>query len=285
MNSIVSTTTRRQPPGTPESGIQAASDYLVYRPDNLCRDLPPIVFVHGYSRRAQEQVAVLRRLADASRRALIAPLFTVERHPRYQRLGKGRDGQRADHYFDACLARAGEQLGVCTDRFSLLGYSGGAQFGHRWTMTRPGRVEHLLAVAAGWYTFPDPELAFPIGLATAGRLRRVILDPAEFLAVPTTVLVGADDRDAINLRRGARIDAQQGVNRVERARRWVLAMRMAARLYRVDARIDYREVPGVDHDFDGFVAKGNLIELLLAAMQEVAQRGDATSGVEQDRVA
>lgn len=281
MNSIASP----MPPHALPRAAHARTDYLSYLPDNVDRDLAPIVFVHGYSRRVHEQVEVLHRLADATRRALIAPHFTRELHPRYQRLGKGSDGQRADHYFDACLAAAGQRLGVSTKRVMLLGYSGGAQFCHRWAMTRPERVEHLIAVAAGWYTFPNPDLAFPYGLATAGRLRRVSLDPASFLTVPTTVLVGAEDRDSVNLRRSPRIDAQQGDTRVERARRWVLAMRMAARLYRVDANIAYQEVPGIDHDFDNFVARGHLLELVLAAIQETPRLQDGGSAGVNSRAA
>jgi pimeloyl-ACP methyl ester carboxylesterase len=166
-----------------------------------------------------------------------------------------------------------------------MGYSGGAQFSHRWTMTRPERVEHLIAVAAGWYTFPNPDLAFPYGLATAGRLRRVSFDPESFLAVPTTVLVGGEDRDSVNLRRNPRLDAQQGDTRVERARRWVLAMRMAARLYRVDANIAYQEVPGVDHDFHNFVARGHLLELVLAAILETPRSEEGDGNGVNDRAA
>ena len=247
--------------------------YLEYMPRQVNPDLEPLVFVHGYTRRADEQLQQLKALADATGRALLAPFFGKTQHPRYQRLGKGVDGPRADRYFDACLEDAASRLGLRSDRFVLMGYSGGAQFAHRYAMVYPHRVARLIAIAAGWYTFPDREKSYPYGLATAGKLRRVSMNPETFLQVPMTVLVGARDFDTTNLRSNPRLDSQQGTSRVERARRWVLAMRMAARLYRVKADIVYQEVPGIGHSFTQFVAKGCLRELVLAAINEGVNDG------------
>ncbi len=254
--------------------------YLVYLPKNLNRELEPIVFVHGYTRRAQSQLRQLRLLSDSTGRALLAPCFAKSRHRRYQRLGKGTDGSRADHYFNACLDEVSLIYGLPTDRCVLLGYSGGAQFCHRYAMVHPHRVARLIAVAAGWYTFPDPDVAFPRGMATAGKLRAVSMNPEVFLRIPMTVLVGSCDRTSVNLRSNPHLDRQQGSDRVERARRWVLAMRMAARLYHVDADISYQEVPEIGHSFDEFTKAGYLRELVLAAIEDpgpaVAAEGAAT---------
>lgn len=245
-----------------------ALNYLAYIPDNPHPALEPIVFVHGYKRRGKEQLEQLRRISDASRRALLAPCFCARQHPRYQRLGKGRDQLRADTYFNACLEDATRRHGIDTDRFVLTGFSGGAQFGHRYTMAHPQRVTRLIAIAAGWYTFPDAEVPYPHGLATVRKLRATSLNPEAFLRVPTAVLVGARDLNTVNLRCNPGIDKQQGLTRVERARRWVLAMREAARRYRVKADIRYQEVPGIGHSFDHFVRRGHLLELILGAITD-----------------
>ncbi|GEM_PF-1108795 len=251
-------------------------DYLSYIPSNVNRLLEPLVFVHGYSRRAEDQLNALQELSERTSRALIAPCFTKEQHRRYQRLGRGSDGMRADAYFNACLEHAAEQHELSVDRIILLGYSGGAQFSHRYAMIYPQRVARLIAIAAGWYTFPNPEVSFPYGLATARKLRAVSISPEQFLRIPMTVLVGAKDLDTVNLRRNVELDTQQGSTRVERARRWVLAMRMAARLYRVPADISYQEVPGITHSFDEFVARGHLIELAYAAIDDTPVQGSST---------
>lgn len=250
--------------------------YFSYVPKRVCRDRAPLVFVHGYNRNARDQLELLRPLADRLERVLLAPYFAKEQHPRYQRLGKGTDGERADSYFDSCLREAAGELQVATQRIVLIGFSGGAQFAHRYGMLHPHRVEKLIAVAAGWYTFPDCDTPYPRGLDVRGKLRRANPNPESFLAVPTTVIVGEEDRDDTNLRHGDRLDRQQGSTRVERARRWVLAMRMAARRYGVSADIVYQEVPGMDHDFERFVVHGRLRELLLMGLGE-AHRETATA--------
>jgi pimeloyl-ACP methyl ester carboxylesterase len=246
--------------------------FFTYVPASCDVDAPVLVFVHGYNRRVQEQLRLLRPLADRTGRALVAPYFSRELQPRYQRLGRGSDGRRADGFFDDCVAEATAALGLRAQPFVLLGFSGGAQFAHRYAMLRPGRVAQLIAIAAGWYTFPDSEEPFPRGLDVRRKLRRADLNPEHFLAVPTTVIVGEDDCDDVNVRRSAALDRQQGRTRVERARRWVLAMRMAARRYRVATDIVYQEVPAMDHDFERFVERGRLRELIQAAIDDCGVR-------------
>jgi hypothetical protein len=86
------------------------------------------------------------------------------------------------------------------------------------------------------------------------------------LRVPTTVIVGDRDTGTQNLRSSPELDRLQGNTRVERARRWVVHMRRAAEEHRVPAKIRYREVPGIGHDFDEFIARGFLLELIGEAL-------------------
>lgn len=252
-------------------GLQGPS-FFTYRPPSCDAEAAPLVFVHGYNRNVREQLKLLRPLADRLGRALIAPYFSRALQPRYQRLGRGSDGRRADGFFEDCIAAAARALALAPQPILLLGYSGGAQFAHRYAMLHPQRVAQLIAVAAGWYTFPDPDVAYPRGLDVRRRLRRADLNPEAFLAVPTTIIVGEDDCDDVNLRRNDALDRQQGRTRVERARRWILAMRMAARRYRVATDMVYLEVPGMDHDFARFVVRGRLRELILATIEDCGVR-------------
>jgi pimeloyl-ACP methyl ester carboxylesterase len=260
-----------------EHRLPGASDarYHTYVPRKLCDEHPPLVFVHGYNRRVAEQAAALIPLCDALGCALVAPFFPRAVHPRYQRIARGRDGQRADHLLHDCLR---DFSGADRLRFNLVGFSGGAQFAHRYTMAHPDRVAGLVAIAAGWYTLPDPALRYPIGLQKRRALTGCSLNPERFLRVPTTVIVGDRDTGTQNLRRSQQLDGLQGVTRVERARSWVVHMRRAAAEHRVAAQVSYREVPGIGHDFDEFVASGFLLELI----------GDALGSapfIRKDRVA
>jgi pimeloyl-ACP methyl ester carboxylesterase len=227
------------------------------------------VFVHGDNRQVEEQARALRVLCDRLRCPLLAPYFSSERHRRYQRLGRGADGLRADRFLDACLDDFFDDF--CGKRgvpFYLAGFSGGAQFAHRYAMAHPRRVRHLVAVAAGWYTLPSDNIAFPRGLRTGRSLRGHSLNPEQFLKVPMTVIVGAEDTGTRNLRQSPELDESQGRTRVERARNWVAHLRLAARQYHLPSRVSYLEVPAVGHDFSEFLDRGRLLALIEAALHD-----------------
>jgi len=249
--------------------------YLRYLPGSHRAGETPLVFIHGYSRQVEAQVQALLPICEARGCALIAPIFDREHHPRYQQLGRSRHGLRAYRVLDACLQeglnwQAGEP-------FLLLGFSGGAQFAHRYALAYPQQVARLIAVAAGWYTMPEEHTPFPRGLCTRRRLRDHALNPEYFLRVPTTVIVGGADTGGINLRRGPALDAQQGHTRVERARRWVCSMREAAQRYGMETRVSYREVPGQGHDFNSFVSRNGLLLLIEEALGPRQEQDTAES--------
>lgn len=242
--------------------------YLLFRPENPDDRKGPIVFVHGYSRRAHAQAGKLRSLCAMSGRTLIAPLFSAATHPRYQRLGYGACGRRADAVLIACLEDAEQRTGCRVDDVVLIGYSGGAQFAHRFAMAHPQRLLTVIAVAAGWYTLPVPHLRYPGGLQATGRSRDMTFNPEHFLRVPMHVIVGAEDTGTRNLRMSSELNRTQGSTRVERARRWVATMRLAAESFSLPPRISYREIPGMGHSFSRFVAEGMLLTLIGATLED-----------------
>lgn len=246
-------------PGQLQEQRLAGTPYFAYRPCRLRQDQPPLVYVHGYNRRAEAHARALLPLCDALGCPLLAPLFTHDEHPRYQRLGRGNDGLRANRVLDACLE---DMFGDDAGAIHLTGFSGGAQFAHRYTMAHPARVARLTIIAAGWYTLPDKTQHYPLGLHTRRALRGLHLNPERFLRVPTTVIVGDQDTGRQNLRSSPEINRQQGTTRVERARNWVAHMRIAARDHRLPNRLRYLEIPDIGHDFDAFIDRGHLLALL-----------------------
>jgi pimeloyl-ACP methyl ester carboxylesterase len=156
--------------------------------------------------------------------------------------------------------------GADVAQIRLFGYSGGAQFAHRYLMAHPERVARAAFAAAGWYTFPDDAQRFPYGIRPIRSLRGVTFNPEKFLRVPVNVLVGERDVDSAKLRRTERTNAQQGANRVERARNWVAAMRAASAVYGIDPRTELTLVPEVDHSFDRFCREGALVDRVFAAL-------------------
>jgi hypothetical protein len=70
----------------------------------------------------------------------------------------------------------------------------------------------------------------------------------------------------VELRSTERVNEQQGVNRVQRARKWTAAMRAAAEAYGYEPRVTCEEVPQMDHSFTKFCEHGALAQRVFAAL-------------------
>ncbi len=212
--------------------------------------------VHGISRDFEEQIELLR--GEASRRgyALLAPLFDAKGWRDYQRLGRRGRGPRADLALDRALECLENRIELeLSDRF-LIGYSGGAQFVHRYAMAHPNRVQAVVCAAAGWYTMPDPARRYPHGLKVDGGLAGVRLDPAEFLRIPVLTVVGDSDVELESMRASDRLDRVQGRTRIERAQRWSEAMDRAREKRGIDSRSEFILLEGAGHAFSDCVDVG-----------------------------
>ena len=224
-------------------------DYCLFVPADASRDVLLLVAIHGISRNAREQAESFAPLAARHGFSVVAPHFDERAYDDYQRLGRRGRGARAD----AALGRLIDELerrGVAPKEIFLFGYSGGGQFVHRYVMAHPEGVRAGIVTAAGWYTFPDPSADYPYGIRVAAELPGVLFRPSAFLRVPMLAVVGDDDRERDeNLRRFRVLDRRQGRNRVERAERWVGAMRTAAREREMQPRVELAMLEGAGHSF------------------------------------
>jgi len=244
----------------------SGQQYFVYVPGSGGDEAPLFVAVHGISRNGYEHACLFSTYCEEFGVVLVAPQFEVEQSKDYQRLGRLGHGPRADVALNSILEETAWMTGAATDRIHLFGFSGGAQFAHRYTMAHPHRVARAVVAAAGWYTFPDTRKRFPYGIRTSRDLPHVRFDPLEFLRVPITVIVGDRDTTSVDLRCTGRVNRQQGENRVERARNWVGAMRAAARAHRLDPLVSFESIPGGDHSFTNLMQGGQLGERVFAAL-------------------
>lgn len=240
--------------------------YYVYIPHSGGHKAPLFASIHGFSRNPIPHTQAFEQLCERYGVVMLAPKFTLEQHKDYQRLGRVGRGQRADRFFEHCVAEVASLTGADSGQIYLFGYSGGAQFAHRYLMANPQRVARAIVVAAGWYTFPDVRIKYPYGIRSSRRLPGVVFNPEEFLRVPVTVLVGENDIHSNALRSNPRLDEQQGKNRVLRARKWVATMRAAAEAYGMEPRVNYLEVPGANHSFAQFCRHGALAERVFHAL-------------------
>ena len=270
-------------------------------PEKISDRLPPIVAVHGIRREADAQANLFAERAAALGRPVIAPIFEKDRWPRYQQaVRRGRADLALLSLMDALRH---EQVWH-TRTFDLFGFSGGAQFAHRFAMLHPETVSRLTTASAGWYTFPD-DAAFPYGLSPRpGRTDTwapgLTANLDQFLKIPIQVCVGADDstRDR-NTRSGPEIDAQQGTHRMARAARWARALQDAALARGIAPRVTFWALSACGHDFRVCVTRGRLDRIVVpeerpsdetgtSAMRGVVQhlpvcKGEGATGVTSGR--
>lgn len=258
----VTNATLRRIPATWTAGLEC----WLCIPENLDSSLAPLVAVHGVGRAAKNQAKQFMKRAQDQGRLVIAPLFDDQRWAGYQRIAAR--GQRADLALLTLLESVTFQTGVSTRRVAMFGYSGGAQFAHRFAMLHPHRVERLCVCAAGWYTWPSAnELVFPQGTGVAPRRQlgeAATSNLGRFLQIPTQVAVGERDNvvDALT-RSNVLLDAQQGTHRLQRAQRWVQSLQQlaAARGLRANTRLTV--LPDAGHDFRECMRSGLLGELAM----------------------
>ncbi len=216
-----------------------------------------LVAVHGISRNDAEIAEHFAPLADHYGTVLVVPHFGANSFPDYQRLG--RRGPAADRALLRLLDRLAAQGAIAPGKVFLFGHSGGAQFVHRFVMAHPDRVARYVASAAGWYTLPDPALAFPYGIGACAERPDLAFRPEAFLAVPGQALVGVRDVNAgPSLRRSDALDAAQGTTRLQRASHFVGAMARAAEAHGMAAPLRLVTIADAAHRFRGLARRGDI---------------------------
>jgi pimeloyl-ACP methyl ester carboxylesterase len=259
-------------------------EYWLYRPRRHSRPRRVLVTVHGVSRNVREHVELLRGYADRFGVLLVAPLFNAEVFRDYQRLGRKGIGPRADLALIRLLNEIGRQTGVDTSKVDIFGFSGGAQFAHRFAYAHSQRVLRLVLGSAGWYTMPDVSLPYPYGTSDARGLAAVRLNTLAAARLPTLVVVGEDDdrEDDEELNRSRIVMRSQGRHRVERARAWTSAMNALAEKDGVRGSIRMVTLPRIAHSFRQAVLEGGLARLLFEHCYGWEQRPAATDCADRD---
>jgi pimeloyl-ACP methyl ester carboxylesterase len=251
-------TTARPPLAARTCGDGPPLSYRAFvPPDGLHRT--PLVVVHGSGRGSARQFRAFLPAAITRGIPLIAPVFPADRFAGYQWLA-GADGPVAAlTALEATLADAARHLRIPTDRIDLVGFSGGAQFAHRYAMLAPVRVRRGVVASAGWYTYLD-EHPFPRGAAPSSRTGGRAVDVEAFLRVPLHVLVGERDveRDG-RLRTGGRIDRRQGRDRLTRALRWLDHLEETAEDRGLRPAVSFDLLADTGHSFGQAVERGGLV--------------------------
>ena len=233
--------------------------YYQFTSSNPCVDLPLFIVVHGIGRRAIDQARLFAPFMEAIGGTLIAPVFESIRFSGYQRLRLSGKGCRPDLALQQLIKKVQGGMEKARQPVVMFGYSGGGQFVHRYAMAYPRQVKRMAVAAPGWFTFPDMRIKFPQGLLKSSALPDLNFDASRFLKIPSMVLVGENDvnRDK-SVNQAQEIDHRQGRNRLERADRWIDAMKRSAKRYHYDTPYQFVVVKGCGHSFTSCMEVGQM---------------------------
>jgi hypothetical protein len=230
-----------------------------HRPQDWQPGNPVFVMFHGEKRNAEALRDGLKAAADQHHVLLVCPLFD-ESHDggsygyalagmAEREKGALRIRPERDWLFPVIsdLAKAVRKAaGASQGLIVYCGHSAGAQMLHRYLLFgHPDPDIAYIVANAGWYTFPDEQVAFPYGLGNLpgekGRGDRVF-------SLDVTLLLGeADTKRGASLRKSEAAD-RQGANRLERGQHFYEACRKRAEAAGVSFAWKLRTVPGVGHD-------------------------------------
>lgn len=241
-------------------------EFYTFAPPSAQPGAPLVVLVHGISRRAAEQVASFAQEAERLGVVLVAPIFGRRKFGQYQQV-IDRRGTRCDQALLEMVKSVALQTGCDGNRFHIFGYSGGAQFAHRFALLHPLRILSMSVAAAGWYTMPDQKLRYPYGIGTH-PVPGEKFTPEHFLCIDRHVFVGsADNSYDAALRSSDKLNERQGTTRLERAVRWAAEMDEASEAFSVKpANSTFEILKGVGHSFSAAVRRRKLPARVLSKL-------------------
>ena len=226
---------------------------------------PLLVLVHGVSTRPETMVELFAVDAARHGRPLMTPHFDDDDFDEYQRLGSPAEPLESARALVTALGEAFKRIGQPQAPVDLMGFSGGAQFVHRFGLFFPQLVRRLVIAAPGWYTWLDAKEAYPYGIGPSAASEQRTPDVAAFLKLPKLVAVGEEDTKRDTQLRTGRADAQ-GRTRLERARRWVAHVNEQAE-QKGGVRTKLEVLPDTPHSVARAVRKGGLDEKMFRFLE------------------
>ena len=245
------------PPG---SGEQTATvdgrvfEVFTFRPTG-CEVSGILVVFHGVDRNAaayrDDAIPVARRYCLLA----VAPLFDQARFPgwRYQRDGVVHDNslQPARNWTTGLVpgfaAWAGARAGRPDLTYMVIGHSAGAQFLSRVAAYQPGEARRFVIANPSTWVRPRLDVPAPYGFGPPFPPGEAEAALRRYLALPVTVLLGADDTGSRNLADTEEAEAQ-GATRVERGRTVFAEAEQVARTHGWPFNWHLSVLPGVGHN-------------------------------------
>lgn len=162
------------------------------------KEAPLIISVHGSSRNARDFRDHFAHLAQAGDAVVLAPLFPMDMTtsvPDQQYTTLAAERTRADLVLLAMVDELAALLGMRFTRSLMFGFSGGAQFAHRFAYVHPTRVQALSIAAPGFVTLPWRHKPWWCGVADMATRFGDAYDAQALRALPVQMLIGNQDHE------------------------------------------------------------------------------------------
>ncbi|QRF69360.1 alpha/beta fold hydrolase [Ponticoccus alexandrii] len=218
---------------------------------------PVLLAIHGSDRDVRGCIDGFSPIADRLDLHLLAPLFPDDpansvAADSYKFLVDGGHDHLAE--MDAALLAFCRMTGAAQDQTILFGFSGGAQFAHRYAYFRPRTLSGLIIAAPGNVTLPTEKETWWAGLDQAEETIGSAPDLTALREVAIAVLVGEEDLAKGLVDRppngpyGHRASALAGPTRLERARR------LHESYVQSGLNSRFAAIPGAGHDLQACIA-------------------------------
>jgi len=215
-------------------------------------DRPLLIAVHGSDRNWLACREAFVPLADRCDISLLAPLFPE---------GVSTPGMADGYKFlrepdvdyiallHAMLAAFAEISPFDSRRLFLFGFSGGAQFAHRYALVEATRLAGLVVAAPGNVTLVDDTLPWWAGTKDMDRALGRPLDRAGLGRLPVHLIVGSKDFSEGLVERGPDDPYYSPHSQLGGATRWERIASLARSLKSVAGNVSEETVEGAGHDF------------------------------------
>ncbi|MFH1856110.1 MAG: hypothetical protein ABH836_02630 [Candidatus Omnitrophota bacterium] len=122
--------------------------YYIYLPEKYspAREWPLFIGVHAYTCSGQDTIPIWQEYADNENFILVCPTFSNG----YQRLEDAADNRMID-----IIEEVEKDFSIDKKKILIAGFSGGAQFTHRFVLKHPEYINSASIMAAGSYDYPQ----------------------------------------------------------------------------------------------------------------------------------
>lgn len=231
------------------TAVEPLTDWVLHLPSNAPHRQPlqVLVAMHGMGGNGPDFAKPLLPTAEAMGWAVLAPTMPYRdfRDPEQVR----RDGEllpRLKALVDSMPAQTGLTF---RSQVMLFGFSRGSQEAHRFSFMYPELTRAVAGLSAGSYTLPskifkqqttEQVLNYPFGVGDVEAICGRVFNPEAARSVKYWIGVGASDNRNEDVPR--QWDRLIGINRVERAQRFVSA------LQQFGAQASFTAYPSVGHE-------------------------------------